>query len=122
MDTYNHRQYLLVPELSKDQVEELKQKLTIAFEPILEKHGLYRSTPNSKVEGVILYYSDGSNFGIGVGGRNTSQGVVIDITHFHPGRGETPRYSEIVEELVKTLRDLENFSYIELDYRSQIEI
>lgn len=120
-DTLNHKQYLLIQKPSENEFDEIRKKLESAFEPIIQKYALVNSKDDAKANGVLLYYKTKNNFPIILGAKKTNKGVTIDVMQFHPGSGEIENYTKIVDEIVKTLEQLDSYTYIELGYTSQIE-
>lgn len=120
-DSLNHRQYLLSQEQTKTQEKEISKELSNLLAPVIEKYNLVNSEKDAKAEGVLLYYKSKSNFPIQFGARTTNKGIVVDLIHFHPGPGETKEYSEIVNDVVEALKQAKSFTFVELDYKSQIK-
>jgi hypothetical protein len=120
-DTISRRQFLLSPELQENEIEKLKKQIDIALADTIQKYGLVNSIHYAQANGVLLYFTTEDSFPIQLGARNTDKGIVIDLIHFHPGTGETERYTELLSDLIDDLETLEGVHFVELNQASRIQ-
>ena len=104
-DTLNQGQVLVrvssLNELSKGP----ETKAISVLSSFADSKGLLDKTNESKVDGTLVYFEGRDKyFPILLGARWVSDGIVIDILHFHPGGGETETYTAIKEELLSLLK------------------
>lgn len=114
-DTLNHKQYFVITATSSIEIESLKKEVETSLIPIVEKYDLKKTDKVRSEFNVIVSYVTKSNFPIQVGMREIDGVVVLDLMHFHPGTGETEEYQQIVNDVLKSIKNVSKLMVVESD-------
>jgi hypothetical protein len=113
--TYSNDHYSLMPEPESSKVHALSNTLKIKIEPILKRHGLKDARSNKTPENVLLYYSTGGYSALRVGVRVHNGMIVLDSFQYRSGAGDSADYTQLRDELIYALREIEGVKVVEVD-------
>jgi hypothetical protein len=101
----------------------IESKIVSVLTSYAEENELLDKTKESRVTGTLVYFqSKDEYFPISLGARRVTDGVVVDLLHFHPGGGETDAYSKMKNQLLALLRSQFGAGVTSVPYGERYEI
>ena len=103
--------------------EALEIAVTRSISKYAESKGFVNKSGESMVEGTLLFYQGNDEyFPITLGARKVKDGVVVDLTHFHPDSDETEMYSQMKNDVLVILEKQYSIEVNSLPYEQHYEI
>ena len=104
-DTFNRDQLLLRPNIQDVAHSDDAKIITDVIGGIATIEGFKDERSESRVSGTTLayYVEDVEYFPIYLGAREVGGKIIVDLSHFHPGYGETEKYKRIKQKLITQL-------------------
>lgn len=105
-DSLNRDQLLLRPSVAEQ--SPVEDRITIAqlLSEVAESKGFKEKHLTSTVQDTVVYFEeDVEYFPIYFGARRVGDDYVVDLSHFHPGPGETDKYKQVKELIIKRLEE-----------------